>query len=107
MVTADKLQKIELGSRRHINCVRFGKNESLMHALKKAEVCYHLRQAGYNFITECKFTNKARADIYVLEDDTAIEICHTEKEKSIVKKRKAYPCNVVAMKVDEKSYVEE
>ena len=100
------LRKLQLASRKHLNCVRFGKNESIKHAMKKAEVCYRLNEAGYSFVTEAKFENGKRADIYVLEDDTAIEIVNTEKEKSIAKKKQAYPCNVVVMRIDEKSYVE-
>jgi hypothetical protein len=80
------------------NTIRIGDNESKEHAIRKCEVCHKLLELGKRFYTECVFKNGLRADIYVLDDDLAIEIQKSEPDESIEKKRRKYPCPIITIK---------
>jgi len=90
-------------SNRVENVVRFSPSESFEHFLLKCKMCYNLKKANINFITEAIFKDgSGRADIYT-ERKIAYEICVTEEEKSIAKKKEVYPNGVIVMPVTEKT----
>ena len=94
------LQKLEKAFVIHRNVVCFGLNESITHYLQKARICYSLLELGKHFVTEARFRNKlARADIYVLDNDVAIEVTNSEKEENIYSKELYYPCSIVSVGV--------
>lgn len=106
------LQKLDRDSRRHLNCVRFGKNETFKHALTKFEFCCgkmipplkvkELFKGFYevenktkfifdDFLTEIYSKNRRfRADVILFTENTPIvvEIACNEKESSLERKRK-------------------
>lgn len=83
------------------NIVKIGKNEGLVHVLKKARICFALLHLGKEFYTEAVFKNKSRADIFVLDNKVAIEVLDSEKQESIEAKKEKYPCRIVGIGVDE------
>ena len=95
------MQKLDRAYRPTRNVIRFSHTETEAHYLQKCKVCYELRKMNIEFICEARFYGGSRADIYVLDKDTAIEILHTEKEENLEKKRKEYPCWVVGIKTEE------
>ena len=84
-------------SDRKINCVRFRLKESYPHRLRKFEVCNWLYDNGYSFLTEAEFSTGGRPDIIVWNadwksfDEFIVEVVHSEKEISILKKKDKYP----------------
>jgi hypothetical protein len=77
---------------RKTNCVRFRKGETFPHAMRKLEVCYWLQTNGYSYYTEAEFQTGGRADIVVISPyEFIIEVLHSEKMESILKKKKKYP----------------
>lgn len=78
-------------SNRKINLVRYGKGESSEHRMLKAQTCIKLSSQNKFFITEARFTTGGVADILVLDDLKVIEICVSEKEERLAKKKKDYP----------------
>lgn len=92
----ENLNKLEFQDRRHINCVRFGKNESLEHALAKLIRCYQIR-GEKNFVTEVRFMRKfdgsdRKIDIFVLESGEKIEIIHKSGDR---KMRENEGCSII------------
>jgi hypothetical protein len=74
------------------NCIRFRPNESWEHVLRKTEICYWLSKNRYSFYTEAEFRTGGRADIVVYEpSEFIIEVVHTEKEKTSLRKVNIYP----------------
>ena len=71
----------------------------LAHARKIFEICYELNKHGKTFFTEAIFKNKSRADIYVLDNRTVIEVLDSEESESIVSKKLRYPCPIVHLTV--------
>jgi len=61
------------------NKVPININESREHLFKKVEICYQLRELGFDFICEANFKSYGRADIFIPEADVVIEILHTEE----------------------------
>ena len=94
------MQKLDRAYRPTRNVIRFSHTETIEHYLQKCKVCYELRKMGIDFICEARFYGGTRADIYVLNKDTAIEILHTEEWSNLEQKRKTYPCWVVGIKTD-------
>ena len=77
---------------------RLGEEED--HFLGKCKECYLLHKEGKTFYTEAEFKNgSGRADIYVVDDELAIEIVSSERQDSIDRKRKEYPCDVKVVRV--------
>jgi hypothetical protein len=77
---------------RKTNCLRFRKGETFAHALRKLEVCYWLQKNGYDYYTEAEFDSGGRADIAVIHPiEFIIEVLHSEKDESILKKKRLYP----------------
>jgi len=92
------LQKLQKAFIIHRNVICFGLNESEEHFLQKARICYALLGLGKHFVTEARFANKlARADVYVLDNDVAIEVLCSEKLENIETKNNYYPCHVVGV----------
>jgi len=86
------------------NVVTFGKNEGLRHFLKKAEICYRLREMGLPFYTEAKFYyNKGKADILtcVYGEGLVIEVLDSEEQRSVELKREKYPARIVQISVNQ------
>jgi len=62
-----------------------------MHEILKASVCKLLKNKNYSFVTEARFTDMLRADVYDLTNNIVYEIVNTESEESIERKRELYP----------------
>lgn len=78
-------------SNRKINMIRFSKTETEEHKNKKIEICNNLVKEGKSFITEAIFIQGGRADIFILDDLTIIEILKSEKLENIENKKRYYP----------------
>ena len=97
----DSARLLEHTSSIHRNCVRFNADNGIAHEMKKAEVCYHLKEAKIEFVCEAEFYGKktGRADILILDECVALEIVDSESMESIEKKKKKYPCRIVVLRV--------
>jgi hypothetical protein len=73
------------------NQVSFSSNETYNHARAKFEVCFKLKQKEMEFYTECIFFNGCRADVFVLDTMTAIEVLETETLSECTNKTARYP----------------
>ena len=93
--------KLKHSSKIHRNCLRTGRGESESHALMKYWICRVLLSMKKEFVCEAVFENCSRADVYVLDDDIAIEVLISEKEKSILLKENKYPCVITTVSVDD------
>jgi hypothetical protein len=91
------MQKLDRDSRRHINCVRVGSNETSEHAMAKFHMIDKMRKAAWpgsvEFITECfSADRKFRADIIFfvrgVSKPEVVEIPVNETEESMDKKMK-------------------
>ena len=85
------LQHLDRDSRRHVNCVRFGKGETREHVLAKFNLAFAFR--AFDFLTEVYSANrKYRADFLYFNSHVdipvVVEIPINESEESIEKKRK-------------------
>src|SRR3990167_10536219 len=73
-------RKIRFANRK-LDVVRLNSHNSLVHELKKAEICYQLQKDGHHYITEAIFEDKSGiADIYDVTDDVVYEILNSETE---------------------------
>ena len=93
----ENLNLVDMNNRvgSHLNCFRFGVNESKEHILKKLEVFLELREREENVITEAKFKT-GRADVFSITSGTAFEVLCSEKEKEALEK--VYPVRIVLVK---------
>ncbi len=89
------LQKLDRDSRRHVNCLRFGLNETKEHALGKLNEIMKARKADTDlkFLTEVYSADrKFRADLIIFWKGACppevIEIAVNETKESIDKKAK-------------------
>lgn len=83
---------VVIPDRRWHDCVRFNTGSTLKHEMFKALECFHLQEQGKSYICEARFENgSGRCDILNLDDAEAIEICVSEEEESIERKKKGYP----------------
>lgn len=65
------------------------------HSHMKWRVCDYLDSLGKQYVTEAIFLGRlGRADVFVLDDFTAIEIADSETQESIEKKKQTYPAGV-------------
>lgn len=87
------LNKEVLLKDRKTNCIRFREKESYPHRLRKFEVCNWLYDNGYSFYTEAEFQTGGRADIIAWNVAVSfiVEIIHSEKQESIIRKKEKYP----------------
>jgi hypothetical protein len=88
-------QKLDKSYKLLENVVKVEKNNTFLHEIIKCVICKFLKNHNYCFITEARFINLLRADVYDLENDICYEIVHTESEKSIEKKKKTYLCREI------------
>ena len=79
---------------RKINIVRYSNSESEEHIQAKKDICLLLGVMGKSFVTEARFVTGGRADIFVLDDITIIEIVVSEAEESLRYKAEYYPKGV-------------
>jgi len=71
------------------NLIYLNVHNSLLHEVKKTEICYPLKKKDHVFSTETKI-GKRIADIVDWTDATIIEIQHTEPDESIRKKEEYF-----------------
>jgi hypothetical protein len=100
-------QKLHMSFSFKVNVVKNKANTSLEHSLTKAKICYYLECLGLHYVTEAIFGNQKRADIYVLDNDKAIEIVDSESAESIEVKRVSYPCAVSVVSVGQFDLIDE
>jgi hypothetical protein len=100
-------QKLHKSFSFKVNVVKNKANTSLLHSLTKARICYYLECLGVHYVTEAIFGNQKRADIYVLDNDKAIEITDSEGEASIEVKKVEYPCDVSVVSVGQFDLIDE
>jgi len=91
-----------LWSSSHDNCFRctVGKGESPRHIKKKFERWLYWREFGATVFTELRLKNGRRPDLIVCLNNGDVfieEIVESEKEKSIIDKRKDYPFEIRAI----------
>ncbi len=79
----------------------FGKSESQEHRDKKYERWCYWREKGWQVVTEAILKNGLRPDLIVFNENEVFieEIVNTEKEKSLIKKKKEYPFFVNVVKL--------
>ena len=75
----------------HRQCIRISTSNSLAHEIEKLKQCYKLMQEHKEFFTEAIFEDGSRADIIVLDNNSAIEIVDSESDDSLQAKRRKYP----------------
>jgi hypothetical protein len=73
--------------------IKISKANSLEHELAKFFLCWEALNADQQFITEARFKNGKRADIFILDTCEAWEVLHTETEEQV--KSKDYPVSIV------------
>jgi len=97
-VERDNLNKVQISNRvgSHLNCFKFGINETKEHIDKKLEVFIELRKQGHNLITEAKFLNGCRADVFDISDGRAFEVLNSEKDKDC--DQKDYPVKIIKIR---------
>ncbi|MFA5406687.1 MAG: hypothetical protein WC307_05010 [Candidatus Nanoarchaeia archaeon] len=86
------------------NCIRFSseKAESDAHFSAKCVICRELCNMGFEFVTEARFLNKSRADIFVLDKSLAIEVLVSEKESNVTENKACkYPVYIEYLKLNE------
>ncbi len=84
------LQKVRVSNRK-VNVLRVSPNNTYEHEKTKFDVFFYCRQQGWDVITEAIFTNGKRADILILDTNTAVEVMHTETKISGIRKIQKYP----------------
>lgn len=75
--------------------------EEFEHFLAKCLICWELKNNGLTIITEARFCNGSRADIYVVDWNQAVEIVSSEPSASIIAKKGKYPCPIKIHQADE------
>jgi len=78
--------------------IKINKANTLKHELAKFLLSWEAIQNGHEVVTEAIFLNGKRADVLLLDVPEALEVVHTESEKSIIKKGKDYPVKVSAFR---------
>jgi len=84
------------------DCVRFGNNETLKHAIAKFILCHQLHTEGKSFVTEARMNDKkSRADIFVLDSGEAWEVLQSETAEMFKQKVADYPVPAFCIKADD------
>ena len=83
----------------------FGKGESKKHRDKKYERWCYWREQGFQVVVEGILKNGLRPDLLIFgETDIWIEeIVNTEKEDSLIKKKKDYPFHLSVIGINDDS----
>jgi len=86
-------QLIQIGNRNglHDGCIRTGRNETFTHRLAKFLYADACKKSADVIYTECIFEGGARADIYDVTVNKAIEIIETETREECIAKMGKYP----------------
>jgi len=79
--------------------LRYSTANTFKHESMKLRVCMELTAQGHHLLTEVRFLNGSRADIFDLSDGIAYEIVNSESEKSIKSKQEKYPCKIIKIEV--------
>jgi len=92
-------------------CVKITRTESKEHARVKTEVGLFLLKQGYHIWSEATFKQpyKGRADLIAVHPSGIsyiFEIVSSEKEKSLLRKARDYPTDVIAVDVKTFKYEE-
>ena len=96
-IEKENYDKLSLHYRKDLNLVKCHKSETEMHFLAKAKICYWLLKNDKKFICEARLINGNRPDIFNITDGIAIEIVHSEIQKSIDLKKTKYGIYIVAV----------
>jgi len=89
-------------SNRKVNEFRVALNNTFNHELAKFIKFWQLRKEGHNVIVEAIFRDSGlRADLFDITDSIAYEIVHSEKEASILRKKRDYPVWVEPLTANE------
>ena len=83
------------------NTIRIHKNNKPVHELAKCILCIYLLNNDYNFETEARFKTGGRADIFILNNGTCIEIVNTETDESIENKKCVYPGKIIKVNAED------
>lgn len=89
---------LDRGYRPKINAIELEINNSYEHEKGKFDEMWRLLQEGKlkkkwevpKIVSEARFSNTLRADLFDLDNGEVIEIVNSEKEDSIKKKKRAY-----------------
>jgi len=89
----DCLNEVRFSNRSgsHVNCYRYGANNTDEHEDMKFQVFKQLRKWGHDVLTEAIFENGKRADIIDIDEGIIYEVTHTETEKMLEEKIENYP----------------
>ena len=94
------LNYLESARNKDINKLKTSVANTDAHELVKYLVYRRLLSEGNEVVTEAIFSNqRGRADIFDITDGIVYEIINTEKEASIIRKRKSYPIPVEVISV--------
>ncbi len=94
------LNYLESARNKDINKLKTSVANTDAHELVKYLVYRRLLSEGNEVVTEAIFSNqRGRADIFDITDGIVYEIINTEKEASIIRKRKSYPVPVEVISV--------
>ena len=81
----------------HDGCVRFGKGERLTHIFAKLLIARACKKSDNEVFTESIFNNGCRADVFVSDDNTVIEVLDSETLEDCANKLCRYPEGVTAI----------
>ena len=93
--TRNKIRQLIRISNRHKDVLRWSSNETENHLNMKFKICKYLKKKGIEFYSEAILNNGLRCDIISADEEKIIEVVNSETEKSIARKKKVYPLEVV------------
>ena len=96
-IEKENYNKLDTSFRKDLNIIKFHKSNTEFHELAKAKICYWLLKNDKKFCTEARLTNGSRPDIFNLTDGVAIEVIHSEIQKSIDLKKTKYGIYILAV----------
>ena len=73
------------------NTLRWSKNETYEHIVKKLEICFELKEMNHKFLTEAIFKNGSRCDVFDITEGVIYEILCSETDRQFREKIKKYP----------------
>jgi hypothetical protein len=90
-------------SNRNLNVLKWSSSESDEHIQMKLEICKYLKKNHKHFYTEAVFKDgSGKCDILNADDLVIYEIYDSEKEKSLISKKKKYPFPVITINARQK-----
>lgn len=97
----NNLSKLNKSFNITINALKLNVHNTLEHELAKFYLAWEQLKLNKSIVVEAIFTNGLRADIFVLDDDLALEVVTSESKESIANKRKSYPCDLISLKSED------